>query len=88
MRDRLTFLLLGGALVLAGYFMGQMHAPNTAEAQTTVLSSDTRYFRYGDALITTSADGRTLHFWSTNERNKELERKPILVASVTADAGK
>jgi hypothetical protein len=85
MRDRFLFLLLGGALVLAGYFMGQMHTVSTAEAQTMVLSSDTHYFAFGDALITSSADGKTLHFWTNNERNKKLERKPIYVASVTAD---
>jgi len=86
MRDRFLFLLLGGALVLAGYLMGQTHAVSTADAQTVVLSADTRYFRYGDALITTSADGKTLHFWTTNDRNTELERKPIYVTSVTAEA--
>ena len=81
MRERVGFLVAGGLLVALGYAIATFDALPAAEAQSTVLSNQVRFFRAGDAVITASDDGRTLHFWSTNERDTDLQVRPRYVTT-------
>ena len=57
--------LLGGALVALGYLLASTTGGNPAYAQT-VLSGQLSFYNSGrPAILTASADGKTLYFWST-----------------------
>ena len=82
----LPSLLLGAAFVAVGYFLGSMQSDKVAFAQTTV-SGQSGFFVSGNpAIITSSADGKSLHFWSTSNFEEELSdaNKPKYVGSVNA----
>lgn len=87
MRSHLNAMIIGGCLVLAGFGLGRtMPSPEpTAEAQT-VVPANLSPFRSGNpAIITSSADGRTLHIWSrANSSDDEIfdNRRPVYVGSV------
>jgi hypothetical protein len=78
-------LLLGAALVAVGYFFGSTQSEKAAYAQTTVTGSG--FFVSGNpAIITSSADGKSLYFWSASLLDEVLNdaNKPKYVGSVTA----
>jgi len=78
--------LLGGALVGLGYLLANMSAGNQAHAQT-VLSSQMSFYNSGRAaIVTSSADGKTLYFWSTTAAPEVLNplTAPKLVGKADA----
>lgn len=86
MRDKLTFLLLGGALMMAGYFLGDSDAGvPAANAQEYIQRDDIRYMRHGETIITQSEDGLTLHFWSTNDHDERIFRPVRYITSIERD---
>lgn len=86
MRDKLMYLFLGGALVMAGYLIGQSNAglPD-ANAQEYIPREDVRFMRHGETIITQSEDGLTLHFWSTNEHDERIFRPVRYISSIDQD---
>lgn len=85
-RTHLGSLFAGGALVLAGYLLGSLQPPRPAAAQT-VVPGTFQFFSSGrPAILTTSDDGKTLHFWSTGLQPEVMNQAmiPQYVTSVRA----
>ncbi len=82
----LPSMLLGAAFVALGYLLGSMQSDNTAFAQTTIGGQSGLFVSGNPAIITSSADGKSLHFWSTSINPEVLNpgAKPVYVGSVAA----
>jgi len=89
MSERIKMLVIGGSLVLAGFLVGTMNVSSTptAEAATT-LPENWSPFRGGSgAIVTQSADGKTLYLWAPkgNSREQLLDRAaPVYVGAIQA----
>ena len=82
----LPSMLLGGAFVAVGYLLGSMQSDKAAFAQTAV-SGQMGIFESGNpAIVTSSADGKSLHFWSISINPEVLSprNKPAYIGSVVA----
>jgi len=90
MKERTKCMILGGCLVLAGFLVGRagLIATPRAEAVTT-LPGDYSPFKSGNgAIISSSADGKTLYIWAPrgNQREQLWDRAlPVYMGSVTAN---
>ncbi len=82
----LPSMLLGAAFVALGYLFGSMQSDNAAFAQTTVGGQMGLFVSGNPAIITSSADGKSLHLWSTSINPEVLNptNKPVYVGSFTA----
>ena len=81
-----TSLLIGAALLAAGYLAGSLHSDHAVSAQT-VVSGQARFFvSGGPAIVTASNDGKTLHFWSMSLTPEVLNptNRPQYVGKVDA----
>ena len=89
MSSHLRSMLAGGLLVALGFVVGQQtHGPTQQAQAATTLPVQWSPLKSGNgALVTSSADGLTLHFWAPRGRdNEELWRRaaPVHVGSVRA----
>ena len=78
--------LLGAALVALGYLLAIVTADKPAYAQT-VLSGQMSFYNSGrPAILTASADGKTIYFWSTTVNPEVLNplTAPKLVGKAEA----
>jgi len=83
-------VLLGAALVLVGYHLRSLSLDRTdgsafAQEYQPVGSS---FFKSGNpAIITSSADGKTLHFWGLNNRSETIDRRfaPRYVGEISSE---
>jgi len=78
--------LVGGVLVAVGYLLACATGGSPAYAQT-VLSGQMSFYNSGrPAILTASADGKTLYFWSTTVNPEVLNplTAPKLVGKTEA----
>jgi hypothetical protein len=78
--------LLGAGLVGLGYWLGSIHLEKPAQAQTIANSQMAFYNSGRPAILTASADGRTIYFWSTTVNPEVLNplTTPKLVGKAEA----
>jgi hypothetical protein len=81
MREKLVYMAMGAGFAAIGFIAGQagqMLQPARAQLQTDRNFPDAPYFRSGrEAIITSSADGRTLHFWSPQGTDEDLMQRTL-----------